>query len=66
VCLDDPDRWAAIEREAELIVAAAERETVDKADLARVHAEADALREALASRRAGALPSSADENHARR
>jgi hypothetical protein len=48
------------------IVSAAERETVEKADLARVHAEADALREALASRRAGALPSSADENHARR
>jgi uncharacterized membrane protein len=64
-CLDNPHRWAAIEREAELIVTAAERETVEKADLAPVHAEADALREALASRRAGALPSSADENHAR-
>jgi uncharacterized membrane protein len=65
VCLNDPDRWATIEREAELIVTAAERETVEKADLVPVHAEADALREALASRRAGALPSSADEDHAR-
>jgi uncharacterized membrane protein len=61
VCLDDPGRWAAIEHEAGLIVAAAERGTVEKADLARVHAEADALRGALVSRRAGALPSSADE-----
>jgi uncharacterized membrane protein len=56
VCVDDPERWAAIEREAELIIAAADRETVEKADLARVHAEAEAVREALASRRAGALP----------
>jgi uncharacterized membrane protein len=64
MCLDDPDRWAAIEHEAELIVAAAERATVEKADLPPVHAEADALREALASRRAGPQPGGADEKRA--
>jgi uncharacterized membrane protein len=53
-CGEDPDRWAAIECEMDLLTAAAERETVERADLAPVHAEADALREALAARRAGA------------
>ncbi|HEY3261396.1 MAG TPA: DUF2254 domain-containing protein [Pseudonocardiaceae bacterium] len=51
--IDDPDRWAAIERQAELIVTAAEREVAEPADLAVVHAEAAKLRRTLAARRAG-------------
>ena len=50
---DDPERWAAIESQADLVVAAAEREIIERADLSVVHAEADALRQALATRRAG-------------
>jgi uncharacterized membrane protein len=50
---DDPDRWAAIEGQADLLTAAAERAVVEPADLDVVHAEAHALREDLAARRAG-------------
>lgn len=50
---DDPDRWSAIEGQADLLVAAAERAVVEPADLDVVHAEAHALREELAARRAG-------------
>ena len=52
-CGEDPDRWEAIECQMNLLTAAAERETVERADLAPVHAEADALRRAPAARRAG-------------
>ena len=48
----EPDRWSAIEAEADLLVAAAERGVADHADLATVHVEADALRRDLAARRA--------------
>ena len=41
-CGEDPDRWEAIECQMNLLTAAAERETVERADLAPVHAEADA------------------------
>jgi uncharacterized membrane protein len=59
--IDAPDRWTAIQTQADLIVAAAEREAVEPADLEIVYADADALRRALATRRAGAsLRSSAD------
>jgi len=51
--LDDPDRWAAIERQAEFIVAAAERTVAEPADLAVVHTEAANLRRTLAARRTG-------------
>jgi uncharacterized membrane protein len=50
---DDPDRWSAIEGQADLLVAAADRAVVEPADLDVVHAEAHALREELAARRAG-------------
>jgi uncharacterized membrane protein len=53
-CTDDPDRWDAIQAEADLLVTAADRAAVEPADLVIVHAEADALRRALATRRAGA------------
>ncbi len=49
---DDPDRWAAVEREATLLVADAERATAQPADLHLVHAEERALRTELAERRA--------------
>ena len=54
-CGEDPDRWEVIEGQMNLLTAAAERETVERADLAPVHAEADALRQALAARRAGVV-----------
>ena len=50
----EPDRWSAIEAQADLLVAAAERGVADHADLAIVYAEAAALRRDLAARRAGA------------
>jgi uncharacterized membrane protein len=51
--LDDPDRFSAMERQAQLLVAAGEREIVEAADLALVYREADTFRRALAARRAG-------------
>jgi uncharacterized membrane protein len=53
---DDPERLAAIERQAEILVADAEREVPQPADLAVVYAETEALRRALAARRAGLEP----------
>ena len=55
-CGEEPDRWDAIEAQMNLLTSAAERETVERADLAPVQAEADALRQALAARRADAAP----------
>jgi uncharacterized membrane protein len=49
--VDDADRWSAIEEQAQLLVADAEREVTQAADLAVLHAEADALRAMLATRR---------------
>jgi uncharacterized membrane protein len=57
---DDPDRWAAIESEAALLVADADRATVQPADLAMVHAEARRLTDALAARRAAAQAAPGD------
>ena len=54
-----PDRWSAIERQAELVVAAAERTVAEPDDLAVVHAEADNLRQVLAARRAGTADAAA-------
>jgi len=48
------ERWDAVEAQAGLIVAAAERDVAEPADLAIVYAEADALRRELAARRAQA------------
>jgi uncharacterized membrane protein len=58
----EPDRWSAIETQADLLVAAAEREVAEHADLATVYAEAAALRRDLAARRAGAPLSPATDN----
>jgi uncharacterized membrane protein len=52
----DAERWSAIETQANLLVAAAEREVTEPDDLAVVYAEADILRQDLASRRTGIPP----------
>jgi uncharacterized membrane protein len=52
----DADRWSAIETQANLLVAAAEREVTEPADLAVVYTEADILRQDLATRRTGTPP----------
>jgi uncharacterized membrane protein len=52
VVCDDPQRWAAIEEQARIVVEDAEREIPQPADLAVVHAEADLIRQALSARRA--------------
>jgi uncharacterized membrane protein len=49
---EEPERWAAIESEARLLVVDAERAVPQPADLQMVHVEADRLRRALATRRA--------------
>jgi uncharacterized membrane protein len=49
----EPDRWAAIEEQANLLVTAAERQIVEPADLTFVHAERTALERLLEVRRAG-------------
>jgi uncharacterized membrane protein len=46
----NPDRWAVIENQAQLLVADAERAVVQPADLAVVYAEAESLRTSLAAR----------------
>ena len=48
------ERWDAIDAQAGFIVAAAERDVAEPADLAIVYAEADALHRELAARRAQA------------
>jgi uncharacterized membrane protein len=52
----NPDLWAALEHEADLLVRAAEREVVEPADLSVVYAEADALRHVLSARRQEIAP----------
>ncbi len=49
---DDPERCAAIEEEARIVVADAERELAQPADLAFAHAEAESVLRAVAERRA--------------
>jgi uncharacterized membrane protein len=53
---DDPERWAAIEEQARIVVADAEREVAQPADLAIAHAEAESVRQAVAQRRPGSHP----------
>ena len=48
VARDDPERAAAIEEQARIVLADAEREIAQPADLALPHAEAEAVRQALA------------------
>jgi uncharacterized membrane protein len=52
----DPDLRTALQREADLLISAAEREVAEPADLAVVYAEADTLRHTLSARRAGISP----------
>jgi uncharacterized membrane protein len=51
---DDPERFSAIEEQARMVVAEAERAAAEPADLAVVHAEADSVRRVLAARRSSA------------
>jgi uncharacterized membrane protein len=49
---DDPERYAAIEEQARLVVADAEREVAQPIDLAFAHAEAEEVRQLMAQQRA--------------
>jgi uncharacterized membrane protein len=51
---DDPQRYAAIEEQARIIVADAEREVAQPADLDLTHAEAESVLHAIAARRPAA------------
>jgi uncharacterized membrane protein len=53
---DDPERYAAIEEQARIIVADAEREVAQPADLDLTHAEAEAMLHAIAAHRPTAQP----------
>ena len=55
----DPDMATAVQREANLLVAAAEREVQEPADLAVVYTEAETLRHALPTRPAETSPARA-------
>jgi uncharacterized membrane protein len=50
---DDPERCAAIEEQAHIVVADAEREVAQPIDLAFAHAEAESVRQTVANRRPG-------------
>src|SRR4051794_2477247 len=56
VVLDDPARWEAIEQQARLLVADAERAVDQADDLAPVHAQAATVGATLAARRAHRQP----------
>ena len=56
VAADDPERCAAIEEQARIIVADAEREVRQPADLAFTHAEAQSVFQAVAARWPGPYP----------
>lgn len=49
--IDDPERWSTIERQAELVIAAAERETPFATDLATAYDQMETLRGTLGMRR---------------
>jgi len=53
---DDPERYAAIEEQARIVITDAEREVAQPADLALAHAEAEAVRRMVAERRAASHP----------
>jgi uncharacterized membrane protein len=55
--VDDPRRWADIEKQTALLVADAERRVPQPEDLATVHAQAGEVRRALDERRASVRPS---------
>jgi hypothetical protein len=64
---DDPGRCAAIEEQARIILADAEREVAQSADLALFQAEAESVRQAVAENRLESRQAadSADEPYAR-
>jgi uncharacterized membrane protein len=51
VACDDPERWAAIEEQARIVIADAEREVAQSADLAFARAEAESVHQAVAGHR---------------
>jgi hypothetical protein len=55
VCGDDPERRAAIAEQARIIVADADREVAQPADLGLVHGEAESVFQAVAKRQPGVL-----------
>jgi uncharacterized membrane protein len=57
-----PELWVVLEREADLLISAAEREVLEPADLAVIYAEADTLRHVLSARRAGISPRPATDS----
>ena len=50
---DDPERWAALDEQADLVVADATRDTAQPADLRQVQAAADQLKSIIAAHRSG-------------
>jgi uncharacterized membrane protein len=59
--LDDPRRWAAIEKETRLLVADAERMVGNPEDLVPVHAQAEHVAAVLAGRRSAVAPARAPQ-----
>jgi len=57
VTRDDPGRYAAIEEQARIVIADAEREVAQPLDLALAHAEAEAVRQLVAEHRPVSHPS---------
>src|SRR5262249_3341980 len=51
VATDDPERYAAIAEQAGIVIADAEREVAQPADLALAHAEAEAVHQLIAAHR---------------
>ena len=56
LAIEDPRRWSAIEEQARLLVADAERTIGQSDDLATVHAQADNVNRVLNDRQAGRVP----------
>jgi len=56
VVADDPERCAAIEEQARIVIADAEREVAQPIDLALAHAEAESVRQALAEHQPASQP----------
>ena len=56
VATDDPERYAAIEEQVRIVIADAEREVPQPADLALAHAEGEAVQQVIAGRQAASRP----------
>jgi uncharacterized membrane protein len=64
LAIEDPQRWADIEKQARLLVADAERAVAQPEDLVIVHAQAENVAQVLSARRGGRAPQ-ADQPAAR-